>query len=212
MKSQTVVEKIKDILGIEAENLLEKVEFKQVTLDNGQTIESTSFLPGDEVFIVGEDNEKMPLPKGEYTMADGQKLVVEEDGIIKSTTAGGSDVAPKEEVEAKEEIEASKENDSEEKIEAADESMYVTKEEFNKAIDEIKNTIVELAAKDENLKEQELAEQESKEIVKEELSKTEVAEPIAHNPEAKVEEKFAFNYMKKEDSVQQRINKILNNL
>ena len=45
-----------------------------------------------------------------------------------------------------------------------------------------------------------MAEQESKEIVKEELSKIEVAEPIAHNPEAIVEEKFAFNYIKKEDN------------
>ena len=90
--------------------------------------------------------------------------------------------------------------------------MYVTKEEFNKAIDEIKNTIVELAAKDENLKEQELADQESKEIVKEELSAVEVVEPIAHNPEAEVEEKFDFNYQNNQSTVQSRINKILNNL
>lgn len=207
MKASTAIEKIKDLLGIELSEA-EKVELKQVSLDNGTVVESTSFLPGDEIFIIGEDGEKIPMPVGDYTMADGQKLTVSETGIIGTTSAGGQTVEPKEE---EEEVQASAEV-TEQALE--EEKMYVTKEEFNKAIEEIKNTIVELTTKEEDLAKQEsLAKQEViKEEVKAELSAVEVAEPIAHNPEAEVEEKFDFNYQNNQSTVQSRINKILNNL
>lgn len=208
MKASTAIEKIKDLLGIELSEA-EKVELKQVSLDNGTVVESTSFLPGDEIFIIGEDGEKIPMPVGDYTMADGQKLTVSETGIIGTTSAGGQTVKPKEEEE--EEVQASAEETEQA---SEEEKMYVTKEEFNKAIEEIKNTIVELTSKEEDLAKQEsLAKQEViKEEVKAELSAVEVAEPIAHNPEAEVEQKFQFNYSNDKSTVQSRINKILNNL
>ena len=202
MKASTAIEKIKDLLGIELSEA-EKVELKQVSLDNGTVVESTSFLPGDEIFIIGEDGEKIPMPVGDYTMADGQKLTVSETGIIGTTSAGGQTVKPKEEEE--EEVQASAEETEQA---SEEEKMYVTKEEFNKAIEEIKNTIVELTSKEEDLAKQEVI----KEEVKAELSAVEVAEPIAHNPEAEVEQKFQFNYSNDKSTVQSRINKILNNL
>ena len=44
-------------------------------------VEANVFVSGQEVYIVSEE-EKIPLPIGEYELEDGKILVVSEDGII----------------------------------------------------------------------------------------------------------------------------------
>ena len=157
MNKVDMLNQIRTLLGVEA---TEKVELAQMTLDNGTVIEAEVFEANNEVFIITEE-EKIALPVGEYTLEDGRTLVVEEEGIIKEIKATET-----------------------EEVEAAEEEMaYVTREEFGKAIDEIKAMITEMGY---GKKEEEMAEE-----VKEELSAQEPAtEPLKHNPEEQIVQKF----------------------
>lgn len=144
-----------------------KVELATAQLENGTTVEAEAFETGNEIFIVTED-EKVALPVGEYTLEDGLKLTIEEEGIIASI--GEAEV---EEVEA-----------------AAD---YATKEELaevKKAVEDIVTMIEELGygKKDEEMASEEVKEELSEEPVKEILSEV---EKVKHNPES--EEKTQLN-------------------
>ena len=98
MKSNNVIEKIKDVL-----NLNEEVKLEQTKLENGTVIEAESFEEGKEVFIVS-DEEKIALPVGEYILEDTRLLVVEEEGVI-ADVRDVSDEAPAKETEEGEEVE-----------------------------------------------------------------------------------------------------------
>ena len=156
MKPLVRLNQIRTLLGVED---AEKVELAQMTLDNGTVLEAEAFEANNEVFIVTEE-EKIALPVGEYTLEDGRTITVEEEGIIK-------------------EIKATESEESEE-VEAAEEEMaYVTREEFGKAIDEIKAMIDGLGKKEE-----EMAEEVN-------MSAQEPAtEPLKHNPEEQIVQKF----------------------
>lgn len=178
MKSNNVIEKIKDVL-----NLNEEVKLEQAKLDNGTIIEADTFESGVEVFIVTED-EKVALPVGEYALEDGKILVVTEDGLISEIKD-----AEAEEVEEVEEVEA--------KEEEKEEMGYATKEELAEVksmIEEIKAMLEpkeDLSADDlGNLLTEELAKHERVELneipveVQAELNQPS-AEPIVSNPEVK---------------------------
>lgn len=185
-----MLKQVKDLLGLEATELnleeqdinLEetkeetlatdkvdetKVELATMQLENGTTVEAEAFEAGNEIFIVTED-EKVALPVGEYTLEDGLKLTIEQEGIIASI--GEAEV---EEVEA-----------------AAD---YATKEELaevRKAVEDIVTMIEELGygKKDEEMASEEVKEELSEEPTKEILSEV---EKVKHNPES--EEKTQLN-------------------
>ena len=166
-----MLNKVKEVLGVELNEETQEVKLAQATLENGTVIESEDFAAGNEVFIVTED-EKVALPVGEYTLEDGEMLKVEEEGIIASI--GAAEEAPEEEVEAAEE----------------EEMGYATKEELA----EVKDMIEEIKAmiKDKEEMSEEVTEEveESKEELSEEVKEEEVElsaeEPVAkitHNPE-----------------------------
>jgi hypothetical protein len=135
-----------------------KVKFAQANLDNGTILEAEAFEAGNEVFIV-TDEERIPLPVGEYTMEDGSILVVSEEGLIaevKTATA----------------------------IEAEDETVEVeVPEEVAAQVEQVVNAVVEvIAPMIEEVKEemQKLKEQMGK---KEEMSnKKPATKPVRHNP------------------------------
>ena len=171
MKSNKVIEQIKNVL-----NLNEEVKLEQAKLDNGTVIEADSFESGVEVFIVTED-EKVALPIGEYTLEDGKLLVVTEEGVISEIK----------EEEAEEEVEETEEEEVE--VEAAEEEVtYATKEE----LEEVKSLVEEIKAM---LEPKEDLSEEVGNLLTEELSKHELslekelgmpsAAPIVSNPEAK---------------------------
>ena len=177
MKSNNVIEKIKDVL-----NLNEEVKLEQAKLDNGTVIEADAFESGNEVFIVTED-EKVALPVGEYALEDGKLLVVTEEGIISEIKDAEAEEETEEEVE---------------EVEAQEEEMgYATKEELAEVksmIEEIKAMLEpkeDLSADDlGNLLTEELAKHEKVELneipveVQAELNEPS-AEPIVSNPEVK---------------------------
>jgi len=191
MKAQEILSKIKEVVGIELSEEV-SVQLEEIKLDNGTILVAEKFESGQSVFIKSEDDENIALPVGEYALEDGKKLMVKEEGLI---DAIGEVEVKEEEVEASEETEEEKETELEEEEEEAME--YVTKEEFSKAVEEIKGMI-------ENMSKEEMKE----EVEKEELS-AEVAEPVVHNPEAKSETK---SLLKKSypNTIQNRIYQKLN--
>ncbi len=186
MKATDMLNKVKELVGVEAS---EEVKLAQATLENGAVIESEDFAAGSEVFIVTDD-EKVALPVGEYTLEDGETLVVEEEGIIASI--GKQEEAPAEE-------EASKEENLEE-----EEMAYATKEELA----EVKTMIEEIKAMIEKKEDMSEELEEVKEDVKEELSKVEEKvelEKVTHNPEAEPKKEMKLYGQKRPETTMDRV-------
>ena len=174
MKATEILNQIKDVLGLELSE--EKVALATMKLDNGTEIEAEEFVADKEVFIVGEEGEKIALPVGEYTLEDGKILSVVEEGLIAEIKDAEEAEAPAE-VAEEEVVEAEAE---EAKVKSKTEStqvVYATKEE----VSEVKLMIEEIKTLIEKNK-------VTEEIADVELS-AEVVEPIAHNPEAATEQK-----------------------
>jgi membrane-associated HD superfamily phosphohydrolase len=200
MKSNNVIEKIKDVL-----NLNEEVKLEQQALENGTVLEADSFEADNEVFIVTED-ERVAVPVGEYQLEDGRILVVAEEGIISEVKEAGEEEV--EEVEAEEE--------------EKEEMAYATKEELaevKEMIEEIKAMLEpkeDLSSEDlGNLITEELSKHELSEVpqeVQEELNEP-AAEPIMANPEADSTNKpsFRFAQNRRPSTLDRVLNKIINN-
>jgi len=169
MKATDTLSKIKNILGMElskdevkdVEVKAEEVTLATMNLENGTVIEAEEFAAGKEVFIVTED-DRVPMPVGEYTLEDGRSVVVEEEGVIASIAEAAEE--PVAEEEAKEEM--------------SDEltTEFATKEQF----DELKAMVEDLKV---NLSEVLKSKEVELSEVKEELSATPDAEPLKHSPE-----------------------------
>ena len=166
MKAKETLEKVRTLLGIQ-------VKFAQEKLDNGTILESESFEQGQEIFVVNED-ERIPLPQGEYQMEDGKILVIAEDGIIGDIKeAGAQEEEPAEDVEQKEEVEMEQETKEPKKIvkSISEEMFFSTIETLTQKIEAL-----ELALQ---------PKEEVEEVVEEkvEMSATEPKETISANPE-----------------------------
>jgi len=160
MKPSEILEKVEALLS-------SKVKLEQTSLDNGTVIEAESFEAGQSVFVVTDD-ERIPLPVGEYTLESGAVLVVEEEGVIASM------------------------GESEEEEEMEDE----VKEEFAtlSQVNELKEVIARLEAviSEKFPQEEQLTEEAPEEEVKVEASEQReledalaepAAKPLKHNPE-----------------------------
>jgi len=172
MKSQELLSQIKNLLG------MEDIQLEKLNLENGTVLEAESFETGKEVFILSED-QKIPLPIGEYQLEDGRGLEVTEEGIISELN------------ESYMEDEKEEEKKEDEKEDDKEEMRYVTREEFRKEMDDLKKSIEEMKHYKDKEKE-EMSSQIATEIAVE-MSKTPATEPIKHSPEEeKAEFKFKF--------------------
>ena len=191
MKSQETLSKIMELL-----NLQDEVKLESMKLENGTTIEAEAFEANQEVFIVTEEDERIALPVGEYTLEDGMILVVAEEGII-------AEVKEAEEPEA-EEAPAQEET---EEVEAAEEEMaYATKEELSAAVAEMKEMIEEIKSMM-SPKEEEMAAEEVKEEV--DLSADEpAAKPIKLSPETKTADLQKFSKGARKDTLSRIFDKL----
>ena len=177
MSATTTLNKVKAVLGLE-------VNLEQMKLDNGTIVEADSFAKGESNFIVTED-DKVALPKGEYEMEDGKKLVIEEDGII--AMIGEQEEAEKEEAEKEEhqeeEIEANLDEDKEEKMK----EHYVSKEEFYTALEEIKQMIEKMTITEEKMSEQTEEVEAEAEVENEQVESDATNEEVSEQEELKEE-------------------------
>lgn len=189
MENNQMISKIKEIL-----NLSKEVKLERMPLENGTVIEAENFEPGNEVFIVTED-ENVPLPVGDYELEDGRILSVTEEGVIN-------------------EIKEEESEDEDLKKDEKEEMKYATKEELSevkKMVEEIKNML----EPKEDLKE------EKKEDLKEELSSEKEdlqkeldkpsAKPIKSNPEKKQNlSKFNISSSRKKSTLDRIMEKLSN--
>ena len=215
MNNKAILNKVRELLGME-------VKLEQRKLEDGVTIiEADEFAPENEVVIITEDEQRIPLPIGEYKMDDGMILVVTEEGLI----AEIKEEAAEEEEEVIEE-EAKKDYDEKEE-EMADEAKPVkkvvesiVKETFFNEIETLKKENEELKAKLQNLSKvetEETTEVTSEEVVEDEKTELSTEEldpavkPISFNPENKeVREKMLYAQNRTEttlDRVFKKLNK-----
>lgn len=190
MKATEILSKAKELLSIETEAV--EVKLAQATLENGTVIEAEEMAAGKEVFIVTED-EKVALPVGEYSLEDGQALIVEEEGIIASIGE-----AQEEEEASEEEVEAALEDEKEE-------MEYATKAELSE-IREMVEEIKSMLEPKEEMSAEEKAEEAVEDIVeevKEELSAE--VEKITHNPEASAKKELNLFAQKRASNTLDRV-------
>lgn len=189
MKSQETLGKIMELL-----NLQDEVKLESMKLENGTTIEAEAFEANQEVFIVTEEDEKIALPVGEYTLEDGRILVVAEEGIIAEVNEAGEPEA--EEAPATEEVEEV------EQAEEEQEMSYATKEELSAAVEEMKAMIEEIKAMM-SPKEEEMAAEEV------DLSADEpAAKPIKHSPDTKTADLQKFSKGARKDTLSRIFDKL----
>ena len=133
-----------------------EVKFAVATLDSGQEIqtEAESFAVGASVFVVNDEGEQIPLPDGEYTLADGSMLVVAEGAIVEVNEASEEPAVEAEEDKEEEmseepkaeEVEASSEVLTREEVAGMiAEAIEATKAEFSSQIEERDAKITELS-------------------------------------------------------------------
>ena len=182
MKPSEMLNQIKEVLGIQLSE--EKVVLAEMTLENGVKIQAEKFEAGEQVFIVSDSEDSIPLPIGEYTINTGETLKITVEGVIDEIGAIDTEEAVEEEAS---EVEASEEiTDTNVKSEETTHKVvYATKEE----VENLTSMIAELKTM--------IEAKESTEIVEKtediELS-AEVVEPVAHNPEAiETQEPVIFN-------------------
>ena len=193
---RTILNKVRVLLGME-------LELESMKLEDGVTIiEAESFEGGESVFIVTEDEQKIPLPIGEYTLEDGKLLVVTEEGIVAEVKEQAEEPETEEAPEVEEEVEAEAEvpvSEEAKPIKKVVES--VSKETFFSEIEALVKENEELKAKLEEVSSATEVEVEAEVEAEVELSEV---KPIVHNPEAQ-ENEAGFKYAKNG-------NKALNNI
>ncbi len=171
MKATEMLSQIKTLLRA-------RIGLAQMTLEDGETvIEADALEAGQAVFIVSDD-ERIALPVGEYTTADGQIVVVAEEGTI-AEVKDAMEVEKMENDEDEEKKEELEEVVVEDVPEVAAEEVAAIVEAVVEVvapvIEEVKEQVEELYKKFED--------QEDK---KEKMSSQKPArKPMKHNPEAK---------------------------
>ena len=188
----SVINQIKTLLGME-------VKLETMKLMDGITIfEADAFETDKEVFIVTEDEQKIPVPIGEYELEDGRILVVEVEGIILEIKEVATEEEVVEEAPAvEEEVEAQATPSAKKTIES------VVKETFFAEIEKLTNENIELKAQLEKLS--------KVDEVANEVTELADVKPIAFNPE-NTNEVEHFQYGSKRprtmmDSILEKINK-----
>lgn len=229
MKATEVLKRIMTELSSVKEEAVE-VKFEQMTLENGTILEADAFEAGNEVFIVNEE-ERIALPIGEYTLADGRMLYVAEEGIIGEVKSAEEEVAeevaevtaePNAQMDSAEPKKVVESHTTETHFE--ENAPEVVEEELaeevpmedqvraivSPMIEEIKAELSAIREEMGSYKEKMSAVEQENETLKTELSSQSAAKPIKHNPEnaPKAEVKLANRRpMNSLDRVMSKLNK-----
>jgi hypothetical protein len=171
------LEKIKTLLSIDNKESKEVKMYAEMILDDGRVVatEDEQFMIGSEVFVVNDDGEASPLSAGSYTMEDGAKLTIDDEGKILDM----GEEKEAEDVEASEEVE-----------EMAEEADVADWEGMEKRIKNLEDAVADLKADHEKIgmseETEETVEEEVEEVKEEEkveMSKdmvTSLVEEIEH--------------------------------
>jgi hypothetical protein len=168
MNEKSILNKVRTLLGME-------VKLETMRLSDGVSmLEAEVFEAGQPVFILTEDEQRIPVPVGEYELEDMRILVVIEEGVI-------AEIREAAEVEEEEvEVEAP---EVEEEVEAATDTTPQAKKVIESIVKESFFSEIEALKKEnEELKAQlNLSTEVAEEVAPVELS--EEPKPISFNPE-----------------------------
>ena len=168
MNEKSILNKVRTLLGLE-------VKLETMRLSDGvSTLEAEMFEAGQPVFILTEDEQRIPLPVGEYELEDMRILVVIEEGVI-------AEVREAAEVEEEVEVEAPA---VEEEVEAATETAPQAKKVIESIVKESFFSEIEALKKENEELKAQLSAQTPE--VAEEVAPVELSEepkPISFNPE-----------------------------
>jgi hypothetical protein len=168
MNENKILNKVRTLLGLE-------VKLETMLLSDGvSTLEADAFEAGQPVFILTEDEQRIPLPVGEYELEDMRILVVIEEGVIAEVRE-----AAEVEEEVVEEAPA-----VEEEVEAATETAPQAKKVIESIVKESFFSEIEALKKENEELKAQLSAQTPE--VAEEVAPVELSEepkPISFNPE-----------------------------
>ena len=174
------------------QEVFKKIEMATMKLAGGVVVEAESFEAGENVFLLGEDEEKVAAPVGEHELEDGRILVIVEEGVIAEIREAGEEVA-EEVVEEEESTEM-----------AQEEMAYVTKEEFGAAIDELKEMIAAMLPKEEEM----AAEEVNEEKVEMSADEAPAGKKVAAAPVEKKPEMHKFANKGRQDALARVMSKL----
>jgi cell division protein FtsL len=194
MKATEVLKRIMTELSSVKEEAVVEVKFAQMNLENGTVLEAEAFEVGNEVFIVNEE-DRIALPVGEYTLADGNVLYVTEEGVIaeiKSAEAEVEEEVAEVAAEPVEELQADAPSNPKKIVESHTTETHFAEEmpmeEKIKAIvmpiiEEVKAELSAIREEMGSYKEKMSEVETENNELKTELSSQSAAKPIKHNPE-----------------------------
>ena len=168
MNNKAILNKVRELLGME-------VKLEQRKLEDGVTIiEADEFAPENEVVIITEDEQRIPLPIGEYKMDDSKILVVTEEGLIAEIKEEAAEEEEVIEEEAKKDYEEKEEEMTDEAKPVKKVVESIVKETFFNEIETLKKENEELKAKLQNLSKVETTEETEtvEEVVEDEKNGT----------------------------------------
>ena len=182
MSEKTLKETLKESLdGFKAEIkalFSKEVKLMEVKTSDGVVIsyEGESLEAGVEVFVMNEEDEKIPLPAGEYELEGGMTLVIEDDGVVSSVSESSEE----------EEIEMS-DDDKNAIIEQVKEMMAQLKSEVTIDLDKVKAELSDKAKENEVLKSeiQKLETKLKEEPAQQPLRHTDKEVKLSENPSLK---------------------------
>jgi len=185
---RTLLNKARVLLGIE-------VKLEQMTLDNGAVLEAEVFEAGAEIFVVA-DEDRVPVPVGEYE-AEGKTIVVSEEGVIgEIKEASAEEEAPAEEAPVAEEELATEEATPKKIVKSISEEMFFSEiEKLRTEINELKLSKTEVVAEEV--------------VVEEEKVELSEVEGITHTPE-NTSDKKETNLYSQRGNKNTTINRIFN--
>jgi hypothetical protein len=167
MNEKSILNKVRTLLGME-------VKLETMRLSDGVSmLEADAFEAGQPVFILTEDEQRIPVPVGEYELEDMRILVVIEEGVIAEVREAAE--VEEEEVEETPEVEEEVEAATETTPQAKKIVESIVKESFFSEIEALKKENEELKAQ------LNLSTEVAEEVAPVELS--EEPKPISFNPE-----------------------------
>jgi len=155
MNLNEVFKRIEMALAPNGEEATE-VQGASMRLANGVMLEAEAFEAGQNVFLIGEDGEKVPAPVGDHELEDGRMLIITEEGIIAEIREAAAEEAPAEEpaqtelaeeeivVEAPEEVAP----ELEQIVEAVVEAVAPAIQEVKEQVEEMKRKFEEYQNKE----------------------------------------------------------------
>jgi hypothetical protein len=169
MNEKTILNKVRTLLGME-------VKLETMRLSDGVSmLEAEVFEAGQPVFILTEDEQRIPVPVGEYELEDMRILVVIEEGVIAEI---------REAAEVEEEVEVEEAPEVEEEVEATTETAPQAKKVIESIVKESFFSEIEALKKENEELKAQLSAQTTE--VAEEVAPVELSEepkPISFNPE-----------------------------